>query len=181
MRLWEEEWKHGNGRKDQLRSDAACSEAPAAGDFYPPPSKLHLSTNDFDICVSPERKVGTTPKRIRKTAQAWIIQEDKTVKEKCPPIESGWGWMQTNMLAAPAWHYTVTFLHSGNILTESHSKETRTPIKQLPGFLSIESDSAGFGWAPFCLKHLEKGLEKATKTGAEAGLPILHVPYFLKR
>ena len=71
MRLWEEEWRNGNGRKDQLRSDEACSEAPAPGDFYPLPLRLHLSTNDCDICVFPERKVGMTLERILK----WLKHE----------------------------------------------------------------------------------------------------------
>lgn len=127
MRLWEEEWKHGNGRKDQLRSDAACSEAPAAGDFYPPPSKLHLSTNDFDICVSPERKVGTTPKRIRKTAQTWIIQEDKTVKENVPLLSRAEGGCKRT-----CWQHRrgITLLHSCTVETSWLNHTPRRPEHQ---------------------------------------------------
>lgn len=60
-------------RKDQLRSDAACSEAPAAGDFEPPPlGSIFQQTPD--ICDSPEGKMGMTLKR----TLTWLKHE--TVK-----------------------------------------------------------------------------------------------------
>lgn len=65
-------------------------------------------------------------------ARAQHIKEDRQQK-KCPLIEPGWGWPQMTVLAATEWHYAATFLHTGVILIESHSKESRAPIKQLAG------------------------------------------------
>lgn len=126
MRLWEEQWRNGNGKEDQLRSDAACSEAPAAGDFYPPPLRLHLSTNDFDICVSPERKVGMTLKRILKRVRHGTFKRTDS-KRNVPRLsraEGGHKWT--------CWQHQrgITLLHSCTVETSWLNHTPRRPEHQ---------------------------------------------------